>query len=422
MQSTPDASTSDHGLALDALQPGVVIAATLDTKGEHVAYLRAELEARGVRTLVIDCSIKSTGEVRSDIGPEAVAHYAGTDIATIRSWPERAPALERMLAGLERCVIELERRQLLQGFIGIGGGTNASLAGRAFKVLPYGVPKLLVSTAASGDTKPFVEGSDVILIHPVVDFIGLNGPLKASLQRAAATMASILDIPFWPPEGRPVIGLTAVGATTAAAEYADTFFKASGFATYVFHARGPGGVALEELVSQGRIAASFDLATTEITDEVLGGMRSAGPGRLDAAIAAGIPQVIVPGAIDLLNFSGPQTVPEHFRHRKLITHTPSSTLVRVSADESRQIGEWIGRKLIAARAPVSVFVPMLGFSSYDRPGSELHDPAACAAFLAGIRAALKDRPDIPVEALDLHINDERFVRAACERMREYLQN
>lgn len=408
--------------AFAALAPGIVVAATIDTKGEQVDYLRTELEVRGLNVIVVDCGIRAPGAHRIDVTAGTVAECAGTDIETVRSWPERAPALAQMLTGLERCIAELSDRGLLRGFIGVGGGTNAALAGRAFRALPYGVPKILVSTAASGDTKPFVEGSDVVLIHTVVDFIGLNAPLRASLARAAATMQSLLPIPFWQgDEAKKIIGMTAIGATTAAAECADAFFKEKGFGTYVFHARGPGGIAFEDLIAQGRIAASFDLATTEISDEVLGGQRSAGPGRLDAAGRAGIPQVVVPGGVDLVNFGGPETVPERYRHRQLITHTPASTLLRINADEARRVGDWIGGKLVHARGPVTVFIPMGGFSSYDRPGSSFHDPKAADAFATGLGKALASRPDIRVETLDLHVNDPAFVRRACERMRDYMQ-
>ncbi|MBX3567468.1 MAG: Tm-1-like ATP-binding domain-containing protein [Rhizobiaceae bacterium] len=425
------ASLADAGLGISrrsgagftALKPGVVIAATIDTKGEQVEYLRTQLETRGVGVIVVDCGIRPPGARRIDVPAEVVAECAGTDIDTVRNWPERAPALAQMLSGLERCVAELNEQGLVRGFIGLGGGTNAALAGRAFRALPYGTPKILVSTAASGDTKPFVEGSDVVLIHTVVDFIGLDAPLRASLARAAAAMESMLPIPFWKDdEGRRIVGMTAVGATTAAAEWAYGYFKERGFGTYVFHARGPGGIALEDLIVQRRLAASFDLATTEVSDEVLGGLRSAGPGRLDAAAGSGIPQVVVPGAVDLVNFGGLETVPERYRHRQLITHTPASTLLRINADEARRVGNWIGRKLVHARGPTSVFIPMAGFSSYDRPGSVFHDPKASDAFATGLAEALATRPDIDVVQLDLHINDPRFVRQACERMQAYLQD
>jgi uncharacterized protein (UPF0261 family) len=413
---------SNHIALPSNLHPGVVIAATMDTKGEQVDFLRAELEARGVAVTVVDCGIRPAGEHPIDVPADLVARFAGSDIQSVRSWPERAPALAQMLDGLEHCVRALLEQGLMEGFIGIGGGTNAALAGRAFRVLPYGLPKILVSTAVSGDTKPFIEGNDAVLIHPVVDFIGLNAPLRASLTRAAATMASMLPISFWKgDEDLTIIGITAVGATTAAAEIADGFFRGHGYGTYVFHARGPGGIAFEELIGQGRITAAFDLATTEVSDEVLGGLRSAGPTRLEAAIKAGIPQVVVPGAIDLVNFGGLETVPDRYRQRQLITHTPASTLLRISAEESRQVGEWMARKLENARAPASVFVPALGFSSYDRPSSVYRDEAASAAFVEGLTGGLKHRPDIEIHVLDLHINDPRFVLSACERMQTYLQ-
>ena len=406
---------------IDALAVGVAIVATLDTKGEQVAFLRQELERRGLSTILIDCSIRSSSSGMAHVEPHEVARFAGTDIDTVRACSERAPALQKMLAGVEACVAHLQQKRKLLGLIGIGGGTNASVAARAFRVLPYGMPKVLVSTVVSGDTKPFIEGRDVVLVHSVVDFICLNAPLRASLARAAAAMAGMVDIPFWDgTEARSTIGITAVGALTAAAEIADDYFRAQGMETCEFHARGPGGIAFEELIAQGRIGAAFDLATTEIADEVVGGMRSAGPLRLEAATRAGIPQVVVPGGVDLVNFSGPETVPARFQGRQLVSHTPSSTLMRVVPEESEAIGAWIGGKLAVATGPVSVFVPLEGFSSYDRPGAAFHDRAATLAFIAGLARVLRHRPDIRVEQVQAHVNDAAFVLAACERMWTYL--
>jgi uncharacterized protein (UPF0261 family) len=407
-----------------ALKPGIVVAATLDTKGQQVDFLRRELAARGLSAIVVDCSIRPSDGWHVDVAAEDVARYAGTDIETVRAWPERAPALEQMLAGVQACVADLLRHGKVAGFIGVGGGTNASLAARAFRVLPYGMPKVLVSTVVSGDTKPFIQGRDVVLVHSVVDFIGLNSPLRASLARAAGAMAAMLEIPFWDDAGPSptVVGVTASGVTTVAAEIADRRFRAQGLETYEFHARGPGGLAFEDLIAQGRVHAAFDLTTTEITDEVVGGMRSAGADRLGAAMRAGIPTVVIPGGVDIVNFSGPETVPAKFEGRVFVTHTPSSTLMRTSVDESEAVGAWIGEKLSAARGPASVFVPSRGFSALDREGAPFHDPHATRAFVAGLQRALARRADIPVDVLDAHINDAAFVNAACERLSGYLNS
>jgi uncharacterized protein (UPF0261 family) len=395
----------------------VAIAATMDTKGIYVDLLRVELERRGVAVVVIDCSMRPAGQHRVDIGADEIAVRGGSSLAQIRAHRDRAPALSAMLAGLEYCVAALAEEGRIGGFVGIGGGTNASLAARAFGVLPYGMPKVLVSTAVSGDTKPLIAGSDAVLIHPVVDFVGMNAPIRASLARAAGVMAEMLDIPFWDGDAdRPVVGVTAVGATTPAADRAAAWLETNNFGSYVFHARGPGGMALEQMIAQGRLCAALDLTTTEATDEVLGGLRSAGPRRLEAAAQAGIAQIVAPGATDLVNFSAPDTVPDRFRDRQLAFHTPSSTLMRVLPEESREIGAWMGERLSRARGPTQVLVPMLGFSSYDRPGSDFENLEARQSFVDGISAALERRKDILVELLDLHINDPAFAHIACERL------
>ena len=183
----------------------------------------------------------------------------------------------------------------------------------------------------------------------------------------------------------------------------------------MFHARGPGGIAFEDLIAQSRIGAAFDLATTEIADEVVGGLRSAGPKRLEAATRTGIPQLVIPGGIDTVNFSGPGSVPARFDGRQFVSHTPSSTLMRTSVTESEEIGVWMGAKLAAATGPTAVMIPLVGFSSYDAPGAIFHDPAASRAFASGMARALAARPDIPVETSDLHINDQAFIRIAATR-------
>lgn len=399
-------------------RPGVVIAASLDTKERQVAFLVEELGRRGITPIVIDCALRDGAvDIVPDIGADTVARLAGTDIATLRASRERAPALGRLLDGLGACIARLDQMGLVLGVIGIGGGTNASMAARAFSAVPYGRPKILVSTSVSGDTRPFIGGSDAVLIHSVVDFIGLGAPLRASLERAAATMQALIDIPFWSEATtRPVVGITANGATTEGAEVASAMLDGKGCETWMFHARGSGGVALERLIAEGRIAAVLDFATTEIADEVLGGLRSAGPTRLEAAGAAGVPQVIVPGGLDVVNFSELHTVPDHYANRTLIHHTPSSVLMRTSAEEYREIALWMARKLLNAKGPTTVLIPLRGFSSYDAEGRPYHDPKGAGIFADTITEALAPRPDIPVERHDLHINDARFAALACERL------
>lgn len=414
---TPLLEIADHELT-----PGVVIAASLDTKGRQVDFLVRELDALGIPAIVIDCTLRhAPSPIAPTIPASELARLAGTSIEELRAQTDRAPALALIMAGLDACMAQLDRAGLVRGVIGLGGGTNATLGARAFAAVPYGRPKILVSTVVAGDTRPFIGGSDAVLIHSVVDFIGLGALLKASLRRAAVTMRGLLGIPFWEnvPDG-PIIAMTANGATTAGAEAAEACLSARGCEIWTFHARGSGGMAYERLISEGRVTAALDFATTEMADEVLGGLRSAGPARLEAAGRVGIPQVVVPGAIDLVNFSESHTVPPCYAGRNLIVHTPSSILMRSSAEESARIGQWMGAKLSAARGPAVVLVPMLGFSSYDAPGRPHHDPQACLAFAEAIEDALSARPDIPVERHDLHINSPRFAQIACARLWDFI--
>ncbi|MAE92535.1 MAG: hypothetical protein CMI67_23665 [Pelagibaca sp.] len=404
------------------LAPGVVIAASLDTKGRQVAFLVQELDALGIPAIVIDCALRSAPSTAVPaVTASELARLAGTTIEDLRAQPDRAPALSRIMSGLDACMAQLESGGLIRGVIGLGGGTNATLGARAFAAVPYGRPKILVSTVVAGDTRPFIAGSDAVLIHSVVDFIGLGALLKASLRRAAVTMQGLLEIPFWGDVPNcPIIAMTANGATTAGAEAAEAWLTHHECETWTFHARGSGGMAYERLISEGRVTAALDFATTETADEVLGGLRSAGPTRLEAAGRAGIPQVVVPGGIDLVNFSERHTVPPCYAERDLIVHTPSSVLMRSTGEESARIGQWIGAKLAAARGPAAVLVPMRGFSSYDAPGRPHHDPQACVAFTDAVEQALANRRDIPVERHDLHINDPEFGQLACARLWELM--
>lgn len=404
---------------LRRLGPAVVTAVAMDTKGIHVNILREELARRGRQLIVIDTGLRPHhADIRpADITFPELALAAGTSVQKLRSHQSRAEALKDIRAGLSSIIDELKRCGKIQGFIGLGGGTNASLAAHVFARLPMGMPKVLVSTVASGDTKAYVGGSDVVLVHSVVDFIGASAPIRAALARTAAIIDGIIDIPFWQqPQQRPVLGMTATGATTAAAEMADAWFTKHGWESLSFHARGPGGMALEAMAAEGRFTAVLDLATTEIADEVVGGRRSAGPARMEAAGRMGIPQLVVPGCVDLINFDDMASVPVEFRGRKFISHTPLSNLMRTSAEESEEIGRVIATKLARATGPVHVMLPMGGFSSYDRPGQPFYDAPANEAFRHGLIAALDSGSHVTVETSDLHINDPAFARSACLRL------
>ena len=382
----------------------VVIAGTLDTKGEEIAFARTEAERRGLSVLVVDCGILGHPAAPADIPRAEVAAAAGADIAVLRGQASREVAIPAMIRGLEVIVRRLHAQGRLAGYLGIGGGTNAALAAAAFRVLPFGVPKLLVSTVASGNTRPFVGYKDVLLFHPVVDILGLNGVLRRVLRQAVAALAAMVGEGADEDGPAPVrVGLTAFGATTAAASRITRSLSPHAAEVLTFHARGTGGQAMEALVRDGTIRAVLDLTTTEVADEVVGGALSAGPDRLTAAAGLGIPQVVLPGAVDMVNFGPRPTVPERFGGRLLVSHTPAATLMRTTPAENERIAAFMAERLNGATGPAAVVLPLRGFSAYDAPGGPFFDPVADEAFRSTLLRLL--RPHVAVHQVDAHLND-----------------
>lgn len=393
--------------------PAVVLAATLDTKADEIAFARAELQRLGQRVLVIDCGVLADPPIAPDIAAAEVARAGGSDLSLLRRQRDRATAIPAMMAGLQAVLADLLRQGAIAAFMGIGGGTNAALAAAAFRTLPFGMPKLLVSTVACGNTRPFIGIKDVLLFHSVVDVLGLNEVLRQVLRQAAAALSGMLALPrpAQPCERRaPCIAMTTYGATTAAAMHALPILQQAGFEVLCFHARGVGGEAMEALVRAGGIHAVLDLTTTEVADEIVGGVCSAGPDRLTAAGEAGLPQVILPGALDMVNFGPPATVPERFHGRNLVSHTPNATLMRTTPQENVEMADFIARRLNAAKGPVAVVLPLRGFSAYDARGEPFFDPEADAAFRAALVARLV--PGIRVAMPDAHLNDRETVDTA----------
>lgn len=402
------------------LKPGVVLAGTLDTKSAEIGFLQEALQRHGLAVIVIDCGILGTASLDATIGREAVAAAGGGDLVALRRERHRERALDAMLRGLEAVMAALRAKGLVQGYLGVGGGTNAALASVAFRALPFGVPKLLVSTVASGQTRPLVGIKDVVLLHSVVDILGLNGFLRDMLRRAAAMMAALLvetaadAQPDGLAAGRPRIGMTTYGSTNDAAATALELLEGQPVEVLAFHARGVGGEAMESLIREGRIDAVLDLTTTEIADEIVGGINSAGPERLGAAGEAGIAQVVLPGAIDMVNFGPLASVPPAFRERLLARHTPSATLMRTTPEENAAMAAFMAEKLNAARGPVTVVLPLHGFSAYDRKGAPFFDPVADAAFRDGLKARLD--PRVTVITVDSHINDHVCMETAVKEL------
>lgn len=397
----------------------VVLLGTLDTKGPEYEFLCDRVAAFGCDVLVVDAGILGEGS-EADIGPDEVAAAGGADRASLAAVRDRGPAVQAMARGATEVVRRLHAEGRLDGILGVGGSGGSSIVAAAMQALPIGVPKLLVSTMASGDTRPYVGTSDVAMLYSVVDMAGINGLSERILTNAAAAIAGMARaaegfVSSIPP--RPLIGATMFGVTTPCVTAAREWLEAHGYEVLVFHATGAGGRAMEALVRAGFITGVLDVTTTELVDELVGGVLSAGPDRLEAAGACGVPQVVSLGALDMCNFGPLDTVPAAFAGRDLYVHNATVTLMRTTEAECAELGRTLARKLSAAKGPVSVFIPLGGLSLIDMPGGPFHDPLADAALVRELRAGL--RPDIEVVEMATDINDPAFATAMARRLDEH---
>lgn len=395
--------------------PGVAVIGTLDTKGEEIAYLAAEVAAGGARPVVFDCGAFAPQGCVADTPQQAVAAAAGLTLAAVAALP-RAEAVAAMGRGLRVLLAQAHARGEIRGAVGAGGSGGTAIAAAGMAALPVGVGKLIVTTGAAGPGGAWLRGRDVALLHAVVDIAGLNRISRAVLRnagRAAAAMA-LAGPPPAVPGARGLLAATMFGLTTPGVTAARRYLEGRGFEVLVFHATGTGGRSMEALVDQGLIDGVLDLTTTEWADEVVGGLLGAGPDRLRAPGRAGIPHVVAPGALDMVNFGPPDSVPERFRGRRSHRHGPSVTLLRTTPDENRRIAAAMAARLNEAAGPLAVLLPLRGFSGLDREGQPFWDPAADAAFGETLRAEL--HPRVAVREIDAHINDEAFALEAAREL------
>jgi len=400
------------------MTPTVLLIGTLDTKGDEYTYLRERLELAGVDVLVADAG--TGGPARGcepDITREQVAAETGADLgaltdrgAAVGAMAEAAAALARRLHGEGR----------IHGILAAGGSGNTAIATRAMQALPVGVPKLMVSTVAAGDTRDYVGGADVTLMASVTDVAGINSISAQILANAAAAMAGMVLSPAVEHRAdRPLVAATMFGVTTPCVTRAREELEARGYEVLVFHATGTGGRAMEALVEAGFLQGVLDATTTELCDDLVGGVLSAGPDRLEAAGRAGLPQVVSLGALDMVNFGARDTVPPQFEDRNLYVHNPSITLMRTTKEESAELGRRIARKLSAATGPVALFIPLGGVSMIDAPGQPFHDPEADHALFDALRAEVGD--NVELIELDGNVNDDAFATAMAEKLDSYVK-
>jgi uncharacterized protein (UPF0261 family) len=398
----------------------VVLLGTLDTKGHEYAYVREQLASRGVGVLVVDAGVYEPAGLAPDISRFEVARRAGTDIGTLARAGDRGRAVTAMGQGAAAVVRELHTRGRLDGILALGGGGGSSIAAHAMQALPVGVPKLLASTLASGDTRPYVGATDITMMYTVTDISGINQISARILANAAGAMAGMVQSPAVAaePGGRPLLAASMFGVTTPCVTAARQWLESRGYEVLVFHQTGTGGQSMEELARAGFIRGVLDVTTTELADELVGGVMPAYPGRLEAAGAAGLPQVVSLGALDMVNFGPRATVPSRFTGRTFHLHNPEITLMRTTAGECAQLGARLAAKLTAATGPAAVFVPLRGVSQLDAEGQPFHDPEADSALFRALRGGLAGT--VELHELDLHINDPAFATAMAARLDEFV--
>lgn len=392
----------------------VLLIGTLDTKGREIAYLRDRLHKLGLHTLVLDSGILGEPlDCPPDISRAEVAQAAGNTIQALRVIGTRGAAVEQMIHGVERITHQLLAEGRCDAMICLGGAEGAVLGAAAAKVLPIGVPKVIVSPIASGQRRfgPLVGTRDVMVVHSVVDILGINPISTAVFDNAVAAVWGMLQQEHrLERSGERFVGITMLGNTTKGVMMLKDLLQAEGFESVIFHSNGIGGPAMEEAAEQGMFVGVIDYTTDELADPLLGGFHAA-PERLERVGRLGLPQVVVPGCIDFAVFGPRHTVPTALGGRPSYYHNPEFTLVRLNRDEMAQLGSIFARKLSMARGPVSVLVPQGGLSIANVPGGVFYDPEADAAFVENLQAEL--RPDIPVHFVDAHINDPAFARAVA---------
>ena len=400
----------------------VYILGTLDTKGTEVGFVRDLLQEFGVVTCVVDTGCLGEPTISADVSREATFEAACTSLSEARQKGDRGEAVTFAAIGAAKIVATALARGDVSGVLSIGGSAGTTIGTATMRLLPLGVPKLMVSTLASGQTRPYVGSKDILMLNAVVDIAGLNRISRTILANAARAMAGMvkLPVPFnhvSEAQNRPLIAATMFGVTTPCVERARQILEQAGYEVVVFHATGIGGEAMEGLIADGMFAGVLDITTTELADELVGGILSAGPSRLTAAGRKGIPQVISVGALDMVNFGAAGTVPEKFKDRKFYQHNATVTLMRTTVEENRKLGEEIGQKAAAATGPTVILIPLKGVSAIDQPGKAFDDPAARQALYDGILTA---RGSVEVIPLNHHINDPEFAEAAARRLLQLL--
>ena len=394
----------------------IALLGALDTKGDEYGFVKQCLEARGHEVLLIDVGVLGEARLAAHVTSREVARAAGIELDDLVAEQDRGEAMAVMTRGVETLVPQLYAEGRFEAIMALGGGGGTSVACAAMRTLPLGVPKVMVSTVAGTDVSGYVGVKDIVMIPAVVDVAGINRISREVFARAAGAVCGMVETEVPPGEDRPLVAASMFGNTTDCVEAAKAIVEAAGYEVLVFHATGTGGQTMESLIEAGRIAGVLDVTTTEWADELVGGVLTAGPTRLEAAARGGVPAIVTPACLDMVNFWAPETIPEKFTDRRFYQHNPNITLMRTTPDECRRLGEILAGKLNGSTGPITVLLPLKGLSVIDSPDGPFWWPEANQALFDALKENLRE--DIPVVEIDANVNDAEFSTKCAETLLE----
>jgi uncharacterized protein (UPF0261 family) len=396
----------------------IAILGTMDTKGQEHAFVADQIRKHGHKCLVIDVGMLEEPQLKPDITRFDVAQASGKDLKALVAKRDRGEAVAAMSEGAPIVLSQLAAEKKIDGVISLGGGGGTAIATAAMRALPIGFPKVMVSTLASGNTAQYVGVKDIVMFPSIVDVAGLNRISRQILSRAAGAICGMVEAE--PPQGdaKSVIVASQFGNTTDCVTHARKLLEAEGYEVLVFHATGTGGRTMESLIESGMVTGVLDITTTEWADELVGGILNAGPTRLEAAARNGVPAIVTPGCLDMVNFGPPDTVPAKFKGRNFYQHNPQVMLMRTTPEEGAQLGKILAQKINLSKGPVTVLLPLKAISVISAPGQKFHDPAADKALFDNLKQNL--RKDIPVTEIDCAINDPQFAEACARELLKHI--
>lgn len=397
----------------------IAVLGTLDSKGREHAFIADRIREHGHQPLLIDVGTGAAPQVTPDITREQVAAVGGIDLPGLMARHDRGQCVSAMAEAAPKLVLKLLDERRIDGVISLGGGGGTAIATAAMRALPFGFPKLMVSTLASGNTAHYIGTKDITMMPSIVDVAGLNRISRTIFRRAAGAICGMVAADVGSTDDKPLIVASMFGNTTDCVNAATPLLESAGYEVLVFHATGTGGRAMESLIESGLVDGVLDITTTEWADELVGGVLSAGPQRLDAAGKAGVPAIVVPGCLDMVNFGQRDTVPAKFAGRNFYIHNPQTTLMRTSPEECAELGRLLATKINAYTARVTVLIPRQAISVISAPGQPFHDPESDTALFEALTSGLRD--GVEVRSLDCEINDPDFAKACAEALLENLR-